>query len=180
MAEIATHAGVGVASLYRRFACKDDLVHHLCLNAMTAITATAQAALATADQDPWNAFNDFLHTALTVGAGSLTPLAGTFHAGQTLNNAAQDMYTAVGNLLARAQAAGAVRNDITARDIFQIFEMLHAIYTGDTTRREALRRRYLQLIAPALAAPAAAPLTEPPPTWQETIAAWNPAHTDHP
>lgn len=73
------------------------------------------------------------------------------------------MYTAVGNLLARAQAAGAVRNDITARDIFQIFEMLHAIYTGDTTRREALRRRYLQLIAPALAAPAAAPLTEPPP-----------------
>jgi len=52
--------------------------------------------------------------------------------------------------------------------------MLQAVYLGSPTRQAALRRRYLQLVIPALHAPAAAPLTEASPTWEEMAAAWNP------
>ncbi len=49
-----------------------------------------------------------------------------------------------------------------------------SVWRADSTRSDALRRRYLQLLAPALRAPAASHPTEPPATWPEISAAWNP------
>ncbi len=77
-------------------------------------------------------------------------------------------------LLTRVQAAGAVRDDITTTDIGLLFEMLRAIRVGDTARSDALRQRYIDLLTPALRAPASRQLTQPAASWQETAAAWNP------
>ncbi len=174
MAQIAARAGVGVGSLYRRYPSKEALVRRLCLDGMNAISMAARTSLAEIDDDPWHAFVAFLHRAVDAGAGSLRGLAGTFHPDDQLDTAATTMSSLMQELLTRAQAAGAVRDDITTTDVGLLFEMLRAIRVGDNTRSDALRQRYIDLLTPALRAPASNKLAQPPATWLEIAAAWNP------
>ena len=174
MAQIAARAGVGVGSLYRRFPSKDALVRRLCLDGMQAITEAAQVSLDRVGNDPWGAFEGFLRTAVQAGAGSLRGLAGTFAADDELDSAAAAMGALMQQLLTKAQAAGAVRQDLTATDVGLLFEMLRAIRVGDTTRSDALRQRHLQLFTAAFRPSAASPLDEPAASWPEIAATWNP------
>lgn len=174
IAEVADQAGVGVASLYRRFAGRDDLVRRLALFAMAAIEDAAREALTRVGDDPWEAFVGFIVAAMTAGAGSMSAFAGTFQAGDQLNAAGKRLSDAIDDLLTRAQHAGAVRSDLTGLDILQYFEMLRAIHVDTIERSDQLRLRYIQLLTPALRAPAPEPLNEPPPSWPEIIAVWNP------
>lgn len=174
MADIAAHAGVGVASLYRRFPSKDDLARRLCRDTMNRIATIAEEATRRGEEDPWASFAAFLHDAIAAGAGSLRALAGTFRAGADVNAVAEEMNSAIERLLFDVQAAGAVRADLTAQDVTMVFEMLNAIYVGNDTRRAALRDRYLALIMASLSSDAATPLDAPPPTWDEIVSAWNP------
>jgi AcrR family transcriptional regulator len=163
MAEIAARAGVGVGSLYRRFPSKDALAHRLCRDGMDAIADAARVSLSEVDDDPWGAFERFLRRAVDAGAGSLRGLAGTFRPDDELNRTAATMDGLISELISRAQALGAVRADIGTADVGLLFEMLRA-----------LRRRYLDLYAPALRAPAPGALTEPAATWAEVTGTWNP------
>ena len=174
MAEIAARAGVGIGSLYRRFPSKEALVYRLCLDGMTAISQAARGALVAMENDAWNAFVGFLYGAMQAGAGSLRGLAGTFAPDEQLNRVAADMGALMQQVVERAQAAGAVRGDITAIDVGLFFEMLRGLRIGDTARSDALRRRFIEMLAPAFRAPAASTLAEPPASWVEISAAWNP------
>lgn len=175
MAEIAARAGVGVGSLYRRFPSKEALAYRLCLDGMNAIADVARDALERMDEgDPWEAFVGFLAAAVEAGAGSLRGLAGTFTPDEFLNRVAVDMAGLMQQVLEHAQAAGAVRDDITTNDVGLFFEMLRAIQVGDVGRSDALRRRYIEMLSPALRAPANGELTVPPASWAEISGAWNP------
>ncbi|MDQ6856004.1 MAG: TetR/AcrR family transcriptional regulator [Candidatus Dormibacteraeota bacterium] len=174
IAEVAAEAGVGVASLYRRFSGRDDLVRRLALFAMAAIEQAARDALARVDDDPWAAFIGFLVSAMEAGAGSMSAFAGTFRAGKELNDAGASLGRRIDELLARTQEAGAVRPDLTGLDVLQLFEMLRAIRVGAHERSNRLRLRYIEMLTPALRAPMSAPLTVRPPAWDEVLAVWNP------
>jgi AcrR family transcriptional regulator len=174
MAEIAARAGVGVGSLYRRFPSTEALAYRLSLDGMNALADLARRTLEVLEDDPWNEFVAFIGDAIDAGAGSLRGLAGTFEADEDLNRVAQEMSALIQDVVQRAQAAGAVRDDINANDVGRFWEMLRAIRVGDPGRSNALRKRYVALFAPAFRAPGAGPLPGPPPTWQEIAAAWNP------
>jgi AcrR family transcriptional regulator len=174
MAQIAARAGVGIGTLYRRYPSRDALVAQLCLHAVRQVEAEAYVALDRARAHPWGAFVGFMTKSVTDGAGSLAvALAGTFSPTDELRAAAQSLHQAVEQLLDCAQAASAVRADLTTEDVGLLLEQLRAVRVADPDRAATLRRRYLWLALQALHAQGAAPLPGPPPAWEEIRGRWD-------
>jgi AcrR family transcriptional regulator len=113
---IAEKAGVGVGTLYRHFPTKEKLCEAILLDRLTALTVDAQAL---ADvPDPAAAFFGFLEHIVEEGAAKRDLLVAVMGAGLEFEVAAAEvkdgLREAIGVLLERAQAAGAVRPDVTA------------------------------------------------------------------
>jgi AcrR family transcriptional regulator len=173
MADIARRAGVGVGTLYRRYASREALVLHLCLDGVRQLEAEARRALASADGDAWGSFTAFMNGAYDAGAGALgRSVMGTFTPDEELVGASQVAFEATRELLDRVQRAGAVRADINVEDINLLFEQLRGVQLGDERRAHELQRRYLALVLQALRAPAAGPLPGPAPGWDEVRRRW--------
>src|SRR5215203_706554 len=84
IAAVATHAGVGIGALYRRYAGKEALLRALCADGLRHYIEAAESALAD-EQDPWDAFAALMHRDVDADASSLTQrLAGTFTPTQEL------------------------------------------------------------------------------------------------
>jgi AcrR family transcriptional regulator len=173
MADIARRAGVGVGTLYRRYASREALVLHLCLDGVRQVEVEARRALASVDGDAWGAFTGFMSSAYDAGAGALgRSVLTSFTPDGELTDASQVAFEATRALLERAQKAGAVRADINVEDINLLFEQLRGVQLGDARRADELQRRYLALILQALRAPAAGPLPGPAPGWDEVRGRW--------
>lgn len=164
MTEMATRAGVGVATLYRRYASRDALVAEVWLGSAREVEAQARVAFDRAQMFPWGAFVGFMTACLASGVGALAAtLAGTVAPTEDVAAAERGMRIAMQELLEVAQSAGAVRPDVGVEDLSLIFEQLHAVRVADAGREATLRSRYLALVLQALRAPGAAPLPGPPP-----------------
>ena len=168
MAHVASHAGVGVATLYRRYASRDALVAETWLASVREVEAQARVALDRAGMFPWGAFVGFMTASVASGTGALAAaLADMAAPTEDLVAAERSMNAAIHELLEIAQSAGAVRPDVGVEDVRLLFEQLHAVRAADTVREATLRRRYLELVLQALRAPGAAPLPGPAPTATE-------------
>src|SRR3979411_1591587 len=66
--EIAQRAGVGVGTVYRRYANKDDLIDELYEDSIAQLAAAAEAALA--QDDPWKGLAGFLEQSLAMQASN--------------------------------------------------------------------------------------------------------------
>ena len=165
---VAAQAGVGISALYRRYRSKDELLQRLSADGLRYYIAAVEAALAD-DGDPWSAFAGFMRRSLDAGTSSLTVrFAGAFPATDELRQLGRKAFGSTERLLARAQAAGAVRADITGSDLSLLFEQLQALHVGDEQRTQQVRHRALALLLDALHATSAVePLPGPPPSWDE-------------
>ena len=168
MAHVASHAGVGVATLYRRYASREALVAETWLESVREVEAQARVALDRARMFPWGAFVGFMTASVASGMGALAAaLAQAAAPAEDLVAAERSMNAAIGELLEVAQEAGAVRPDVGVEDVRLLFEQLHAVRAADAAREATLRRRYLELVLQALRAPGAAPLPGPAPAAAE-------------
>jgi AcrR family transcriptional regulator len=143
LADIAAHAGLGLGTVYRRFANKEQLVDALFDDMVDELAALAQEALA--DPDAWHGLVTSLEKASEVQAfdrGLREVMFGTVVLAR--------IAPAMDELLDRAKAQGALRPDAVAVDIPMIQLMVASI--TDRTGRPDLWRRYLRLLLDGLQA----------------------------
>jgi AcrR family transcriptional regulator len=120
--EIARRAGVGAGTVYRHFTTKEALFQAIVLTRHERMTARARA-LAGA-RDPGTAFFDFLATVVDEGrvkrdlAEALA--AAGFDSSPDAARVGREFRGAVADLLARAQRAGAVRDDVGIADLMAL------------------------------------------------------------
>jgi AcrR family transcriptional regulator len=172
IAAVAEKAGVGISALYRRYASKEELLRRLCGDGLKTYIAAAEAALAD-DDDPWEAFANFMRRVVDADTHSLTSrLAGTFTPTDQLNRDATAAQELNQRLFERTRESGAVRSDLDVNDLSMLFEQLASIRLGDEGRTRQLRHRYLALLLDAIHRPSEIELPGPPPTWQELTGRW--------
>jgi AcrR family transcriptional regulator len=119
--EIARRAGVGAGTVYRHFPTKEALFEAVILDQLDQLAADAQQALS---EPPGEGFFGFL-ALLTADAAAKKDLADALAgAGVDLSSATRHsgsaLYQALGELLARAQQAGAVRADLDSADLHSL------------------------------------------------------------
>jgi AcrR family transcriptional regulator len=116
MEEIAARAGVGVGTVYRKFASKDALIDELVRLAMAEVTGTADRALARTDG---HGLEEFLR-AIGQSFADHARYANLLLDRPADPAATARLRSAVGELTGRAAAAGTVAPGITAADVMAL------------------------------------------------------------
>ncbi|HWB23499.1 MAG TPA: TetR family transcriptional regulator [Gaiellaceae bacterium] len=168
VADVAERAGVGTATIFRRFPTKDDLVAAILEQELAAIVRRARVAAES--DDPGTAIGEFMASAIEsfVRERCFCEAGGTdLFDRPRLQELVGEVTASVALLLARAQEAGAIRPDVVAEDIgFLISAVGQAGLRLERTSPGAWRR-YLDIQLDGLRAEGARPLTRKPPTPQQ-------------
>ncbi|HZO06743.1 MAG TPA: helix-turn-helix domain-containing protein [Solirubrobacterales bacterium] len=150
-AEIADRAGVGEATIYRRFPTKDDLVAAIVATKMEETLEIGAECLEEAD--PWRGLERFLY--------EMTERASR---DQGVSDAAKDRCVASAELapqrkrmldlctelVRRAQRAGLVREDVAGQDLIFLVTAAGSLHLPFPDLREDLWKRYLGLLLDGL------------------------------
>jgi AcrR family transcriptional regulator len=115
---VARRAGLGIATLYRHFPSRVELVDALLTCAVRARIEVAGRALAM--PDAWAGFAHYLTETCRLEAAdrAVNDLMSVRLPESTAAEVAKtELYHLVGQLIARAQAAGRLREDLTAEDL---------------------------------------------------------------
>ncbi|GAB3681151.1 TetR/AcrR family transcriptional regulator [Actinocorallia lasiicapitis] len=161
--DIARHAGVGVGTVYRRFANREALVDELFEEKLVQLVTIAEQALT--EPDPWLALSGFLTGMCTAQAGDRglrEIVLGGSHGSDRVRRTRERLMPIGRTLIERAQAAGVVRADLNVTDMPIIAFTIATVadYTG-AIAPEAWRRQ-LAFVLDGLRTPEPAELTAPP------------------
>ncbi|WP_431902293.1 TetR/AcrR family transcriptional regulator [Nonomuraea sp. bgisy101] len=122
VAAIAAHAGVGIASLYRRYRSKDELFQHLCSLSLDQWIQAAENGLE--HDDPWEGLAHYIGACVEFSGGSLGPLAGTIAVTDEMAAKFTRSDELMRELVDRAHQAGVLRPDAGTMDISLLIEQL--------------------------------------------------------
>ena len=123
--EVARLAGVGIATVFRHFPTKDELIEAALLRHFEHISAEARTLAATTD--PGRAWQTLVRTMIETGATKLTlvsQVADQEGLPDRVAAAADELKAAVGDVLAQAQDAGAVRRSATVDEVYLLIRGL--------------------------------------------------------
>jgi AcrR family transcriptional regulator len=149
--EIAQRAGVGVGTVYRRFADKEQLIEALFEDRMQEFAALADECLQA--DDAWEGLVRFLESATQQHAcdrGFKEVALSGGHGLKRVARARQLMFPLVSRLVARAQADGSLRADIEPTDMPLLQLMLGSLSECTRNADPEVWRRYLGIITDGL------------------------------
>lgn len=160
--EITQRAGLGMGTLYRHFATKEELVDAVLEDAFAELVGAAE--LAAVEEDAWAGFTAFLERALALHAANrgLKDVLATRGQGLTRAEAMRArIRPLLRRLIERAQEQGALRSDFTAEDLPLLFWTSGRVIETTAAIAPDYWRRYLGLVLDGLRAEAATPLPRP-------------------
>jgi AcrR family transcriptional regulator len=168
MAEIARRAGVGNATVFRRFPSKDALVRAIFEDRIDETLASIEEAARI--DDPWDAVVQCLEKSAELQARD----RGFFQATEQvllehpeLLRLHRRILDAVDPLVERAIEAGVLRDDVTTLDLLGLTKAAVACIPPSSELRADGWRRSLAIILDGLRPGAASPLPVPPLTYEE-------------
>lgn len=159
--EIARRAGVGIATLFRRFPDKGALLRAVMDRSFTETMAPA-VGLAAQEEDPRRGLMLVVEAAVASSAAEHNVLTAARNAGVLTPEVGDRFFEALDALAARCQDAGVIRGDLVPEDFRRIMFMLTSVlWTLDPDGGGW--RRYVTLVLDGLAPATASPLPDPAP-----------------
>ncbi|WP_436770856.1 TetR/AcrR family transcriptional regulator [Yinghuangia sp. YIM S09857] len=147
---VAERAGVGIATLYRRYGTKEELLQKLTVLAADQYSAAARTALAASD--PWEGLAGYVRDCVAFGPGSLAPIAGTVRFTVEMEQAGRRSDELAELVVARAHDAGVLRADATTVDVFLVIEQFSRRPPVPTAEDPNARERLVALVLDGLRA----------------------------
>lgn len=163
MASVAREAGVGLATLFRRFPTKEDLVAAVFSDRMDAYADAV--AIALANPDPWHGLTEFIETVCAMQAadyGFADVLTMTFPTAKGLEQRRDEAYHGVVRLIEGAKAAGSLRPDFTPEDLVLVHMANAGVVNATGDAAPDAWRRVVALMIQSFEAPARGPLPASP------------------
>jgi AcrR family transcriptional regulator len=158
--EVARRAGVGVATLFRRFPTRDDLVGAVFADKMADYAAATDAALA--HPDPWAGFCGYIERVCEMQAqdrGFADVLTLTFPTAKALESERNKAAKALSELIHRAKASGKLREDFAHQDVPLILMANAGVVTATRDAAPDAWRRIVGYLIHSFAADTAATST---------------------
>ena len=159
--DVAQRAGVGIATLYRHFPNKEELVRAVIEHAFARDVQPALDRALVEGADAGAAIAQVWEAALEIGYRHRNALAAVKGQGGIPLSLARTFFAGLAQVLARAQQQGSIRTDLVADDLPRLTGMLfHSPWLDDD---QESWRRYLALMLDGLRPAAATPLPVPAP-----------------
>ena len=161
--EIARRSGVGVATLFRRFPTRDDLIAAAFADKMDDYNAAIDDALE--DPDPWQGFCRYIERVCRMQAddrGFADVLTMTFPTAKALEEQRNRSAKLLTHLLDKAKATGRLRQDFVHQDVPLVLMANAGVVTATRDAAPDAWRRLVGYLIQSFAAEAAEPLPDPP------------------
>jgi AcrR family transcriptional regulator len=171
VAEVAHRAGVGSATVFRRFPTKQDLIVAVVEARILEMREGLDAAVA--EPDPWTGLVIAVETVARLQArdrGLFEAIGGSVTGDEHLRAGYGELLATLEEIAGRARKAGVLRDDVAATDL----PLLAAAAAGTCQVAGGapdLWRRYLAIMLDGLRPAAATPLPVPPQTLEEILEA---------
>ena len=153
--EVARLAGVGIATVFRHFPAKEDLVEAALLKHFDQLTEQARAL--TDGADPGTAWRDLIRTMIETGATKLMLISLVADGDRFPESAAAAsgrLKAAVAVVLDRAQRHGTVRPSVTVEEVYLLIRGL-AQATATAQVPPGTLQRAIEVVLTGLATPSA-------------------------
>jgi AcrR family transcriptional regulator len=169
--EIALRAGVGIATLYRRFPAREQLVAAALVEKVAQYAEAADEALAA--DDPWAGFAGYVRRICELQAddrGLADLLSMTLAADEHVEQLRTQANRQVVKVIDRAKDAGQLRADFAGEDLLVLLIANAAVVHITKDDAPGAWRRFVALVLDAFRQTGAPPLPQAPTTVQMTLA----------